>query len=323
MTSIAANVGGKPRLMVTEEAADDLVTEVIRYPGHENACGLVGLTFANGSMAITGIIPASPMDIVRRESTAQFGGDTLAAAVEWMDINYGLLHPEDVKAKAEFTFFWKAHTHQQLKYSHFSSTDNKSILDAVKKHGMQKAIGVLGIIDRMEGTKRSNLGRTGLTAKRLFEVSLLFYYLDQEMVDRGQEEPILLTPKIIKAKNVPALPPLPWSFTNEDSFKRQLRQLDEFGARVVPLYRDVDKDPIQELQFVIFKPGKWKGTLFITTDWDYPKSSPLIQVLSDIDPTRPGKELHEVQLDIEGKPIWTPESDFLDVVLELEELKEL
>lgn len=308
--------------MITEEAADDLVTEVIRFPSHENACGIVGLTFTNGSMAITGIIPAASMDIVRNESTAKFGGENLKAAVEWMETNFDLLHPDDVKAKAEFTFFWKGHTHQQIKYPHYSSTDEQSILDAVKKYGMEKAVGVLGLIDHKEDSLHANLVKTGLSGTRSFEVSLLFYYLDQKMVASGEEKPILLTPRIIKAKNVPALPPLPWEFTNEDSFKRQIRQLDEFGARVVPLHRNVNGDAIQEVQFIITKPD-WNGNLIITTNWDYPKTPPLIQVISDIDPRHPGKELHEVKLDVEGKPIWTHVSDFIDVVFELEKLKEL
>lgn len=167
MISTANSAGGKPRLMITDSAVEDLVTEVVRFPDHENAFGIVGLTFANGSMVITGIIPPASMDIVRRESTAKFGGDDLAAAVEWMDTNYSLLHPDDKDQKAEFTFFWKGHTHQQIRYPHYSSTDFQSILDAVKKYGMDKVVGVLGLIDRKEGSMRSEIVKTGVVAKEL------------------------------------------------------------------------------------------------------------------------------------------------------------
>lgn len=310
-----------PQLLVTTQTLRELTAETLKFPTIETACGLVGMTLSSGQIVIAGIIPPSARDIVRRVATVKFGGENLEAAVVWDEENFERIHKDDKTAK--FSFIWKKHSHHGLDYDHFSLTDENSILDAVKKYGMEFAIGILALIPENKSvirTKNQMEGTISVESETL--VQFRFYYLDRKMVEAGIEKPILITPKVIDEKSVPAMPKLAWQFYDEDNFNRQLRQLDEYGAKVTVLHRDVRDDPIEEIQFVIRKES-WKGILMITTNWDYPASDPLIQVISDIDPDRPGKETYQVTKDINGQPIWTPESDFIDVVFELEKLKEL
>jgi hypothetical protein len=305
--------------MITNEAAADLAQEALKFLHRETACGLVGLIFSDAAIAITGIIPPSVMDIVRNVTTTQFGGENLAAAAEWLQVNYNLIHKEADKPK--FAFLWKGHSHHQLNYDHFSSTDEDSILEAVNL-GLDVAIGALTLIDRNDMVVYPGLQNGTIYVTAGASVRLRFYYLSRAMVDAGIKKPILLTPRIISAKSVPALPSLPWEFTNEAAFRRQIRQLEDYGAHIVVLHRDVSGDPTQEVQFVVQKPS-WRGTLMITTSWDYPNTPPLIQVISDTDPSKPGMEINEAKLDKDGHSLWTPETDFIDIVLKIVEKGDL
>lgn len=308
-----------PKLLITTEAAQDLAREALKFPNRETACGLVGLILSNGTVAITGIIAPSAMDIIRNVATTQFGGENLAAATEWLQVNYGLIHKKET---AKFAFLWKGHSHHQLGFDHFSSTDEESILDAVQKYGLEVAIGVLTLIDEDKSVVHTEMQPGTLSVESDSSVRLRFYYLSREMVAQGITKPILLTPKVINAKSVPALPSLPWQFTDEENFRRQIRQLEEYEARVVVLHRDVNGDPVQEVQFVVQKPS-WKGVLIITTNWDFPNTPPVVEVVSDTDPSKPGSEKHEVKTDKEGNPLWNPDTDFIDLVFRLEEMEEL
>ncbi|KKQ92634.1 MAG: hypothetical protein UT17_C0001G0013 [Candidatus Woesebacteria bacterium GW2011_GWB1_39_10] len=320
MTSTAGSATD-PRVLITRKVLRELSAETLKYPNIETACGLVGMVLANGTIVIAGVIPPSTRDIVRRQATVKFGGEGLSAAVLWMEANFANIHKND--SVANFSFIWKKHSHHGLGYNHFSQTDVNSIVEAVEKYKMEFAIGILALIPENRSTVHTRGQMKGtVSVESDVTVRFRFYYFDRNMLQAGIREPKLVTPQVVDEKVVPVMPPLAWQWVDEDGFNRQLRQLEEYGARATPIYRDVNGDPIQEIQFVITKPN-WKGTLLVTTNWDYPKTPPLIQVISDVDPTRPGKELHEVKLDADGKPIWTSESDFIDVVFELEKLEEL
>lgn len=315
MTSMPTNDAVRyPKLLVTSEAAKSLAEIALAYPHIETAGGVAGLIINQGeSIIVTNIIPPSVMDIVRHVTTVKFGGDILADAAEWLMTDFELLHPADINNKKfEFFYLGKAHSHHGLGFNQFSSTDENSILESVQKFGLKTNVWPLLLIDENKSTIHT---RGSIRVEVDTMVRILFYFLSAEMVAAGITKPILITPKVVDIKTLPKLPMLAWKWTDEQNFTRQLRQLKDYEVNVTPLCKNVDSDPEQEIQFLIQKAG-WKGVLVINTDWNYPETPPVIKIYSG------GKE-HLVEKNLKGEPLWTPESDFINVVLELEEMEEL
>lgn len=316
MTSTATtNSDSKVNLLVTRDVLHALNKEALRFPDIETAVGVVGLHFEDGTIALTGIIPAPARDVVRNVATAQLGGKDLKDAFEWLAKNHHALNP---KTEIEFFFAGKAHSHQKISFNVFSSTDEQSMLGAVEKHGAEFQVWPLLLISEFK-SEVSVLGQMQgtVSVSSRTNVRIRFYYLDKKMVGLGRRTPVLVKPQVIDAKGLPVvLPKLPWRYADEDSFRRQLRQLDEYGAKTIVIHHNVDDDPEDEVQFIIQHPD-WRKTLIITTNWDYPRTQPVVRVISS------SGEIKIVTHDVHKAPIWTSESDFIDIVFELLELEEL
>jgi hypothetical protein len=317
MTSTGTS-NSRPNIIVTEDVMKELNKEALRYPDRETACGVVGLIYEDGTIALTGTIPAPALDVVRNVATAQLGGKDLKAAYDWLHANFGAIN-HGKETKVLFAFIGKAHSHQKIAFHTFSSTDEESILEAVRDLDSEVAVWPLLLISEFKSQIRTVGQMEGtISVESDTTVRVRFYYLDKKMVQMGRTKPILIQPKVVKSTSLPALlPPLSWRHTDEDNFRRQLRQLDEYGAQTFVIQHNADSDPEHEVQFVIVHP-KWNGkTVIIVTDWDYPKSKPVIKVVS------PNGTIKVIHTDIHGAPIWQPKNDFIDILFELVELKEI
>lgn len=309
-----------PKLLITKQAVHDLRAEALRFLTNETGAGLFGLIYTQAgkteTVAITGVIPAPAADIVRRVATVSLSGNKMSEAVDWLEKNHAAIH--GAANGVEFAFLYYAHSHHKMDFRHFSGRDIQSMYEAIHKHGMKLAVGVLMLIteewekihtkDSMEGT---------ISIEVDTRVHLRFYYLDRVMVDAGIREPTLIRPEVVDGKSLPVVPPLSWEYTNEDEFLLQMRKLERQGARVTVIKGNFDSDPVLEIKFIISKPT-WQGkVLLITTDWNFPASPARVEVI------RPGAGIKPLSTDKAGAPIWMVNDDFLDVMLRFEELESL
>lgn len=313
-----------PEVLITPSAASAIIDEALLHPFIETACGLVGFIFPNDLPVIVGTVPAPVLDIVRKNATVSIGGVNIAAAMKWLYDNYKVsrLHLGEPDM-LPLEHLWYAHSHQQIGMKYYSGTDETSMLEAITKHGFTLAVGPLVNITHFSGgLDPIRKTRTFIRGKRRSEVELRFYYLSKKMVDAGITKPIIAMPRFINEKKVPSIPSLPWVFADEAHYAEQLRHIHAIGATVIPLHRNVDDDPIQELQLIVKKEGEWKGSLIITTQPDFPASEPSFQVVGDYDTATPGKEVLSVKVDKDGNNLWShPGADFIEVISKLIEME--
>ncbi|OGG08630.1 hypothetical protein A2154_02325 [Candidatus Gottesmanbacteria bacterium RBG_16_43_7] len=106
------------------------------------------------------------------------------------------------------------------------------------------------------------------------ELQLNWYYLT-----KGESIIWHVKPTVVADKCLPWFPPLPWHLNDLERFQYELGQLQSEGHTVRWTVRQMDRDLEMEIIFAVDNPA-WTKRLLITTDFDYPKSPPRIQIFS-------------------------------------------
>lgn len=313
-----------PSVLVTKQAVNDMVVEVLSHPNIETAWGLFGLLMDDGAVIVTGVLRPSETDVVRRYATAQLGGEHQASAVRWLSQNYQAMRKQGLtKASGRFAFLYKGHSHHVLGVDQYSGTDTASILEAVEVDGLKVAVGPLATLAVQNPSIRPSGRYSGtLVITQGQRVWLRFYYLDQAMVAQGQRAPILVTPTVVDVKDVPVLPPLGWQFVREDDYLEQLRHLRNYGCSIEIVLRDITDGPPYEIQFIVQKPN-WRAVLSIVTTWDYPRTPPKFQVLPVGDRAATETDDYAGAAYLLEGPLWNPGEDLLEGLFRLEARGEL
>lgn len=314
----------KPTIVVTKQAVEDMVAEVLAHPEIETAWGLYGLLMDDGAVIVTGVLRPSESDVVRRYAAAALGGEQQANAVRWLSANYRAIRKGTKnQVGGRFAFLYKGHSHHGLGIDVYSGTDIRSIQEAVEVDGLEVAVGPLATLD-VQGPRIHQSGRHEgtLVVTKSQRVWLRFYYLNRALMASGKRNPTLITPSVVEAKDVPVLPPLGWQFTREDDYLEQLRHLQSYGCHVEVVFRDVTGGPPYEIQFLVQK-HNWRGMLSVVTSWDYPRTAPTFQVLplSGREATEAGDYNGADHL-LKG-PLWRRGEDLIEAIFRLEARSEL
>jgi hypothetical protein len=311
----------KPTVLVTEKALADMTLEVLENPDIETAWGLVGFIFGGGeTVIVTNVVRPDPTEVARQYATTNLGGDQQVEALRWLTANYELIRShKGVTTEATYGFLFKGHSHHQLGFSGYSSTDFSSLVESVEKDGLVVAIGPLANIREHKHTVaqiRGGLG--GAKVDIHHQVDFTFYYLSQKMLAEGQRVATTVQPTIIKATDVfMPVPELGWQFVRRAEYLEQLRHLKAYGCSVNVVTRDAKAGPPLEVQFIVTKPGVWRGSLSIVTDSNFPASAPTFDVLS---PTGPSKVafLWVNSPEKQAGELWNKGEDLIESVFRLE-----
>jgi hypothetical protein len=303
-----------------------MAAEVLRYPNRETAWGIYGVTL-NGIRVVTGVLLPSPGDVERNYATARFGGRSTAEKMQWLVDNWDFMrslggNPDG----AEFVMFYKGHSHhhiQPLDAPCYSSTDNASILEAVAdENGLVEAIGPLAVCRTTE-SMRALRGRSGIMYRSSQAVHFVFYFLSQEMVERGITEPILIQPVLIDdPTRVPVTPPEGWHNANEVQYQHELALLRGYGCEVVQNYREVAGGPPYEIVLSVDRPTTWRNMLTITIFSDHPATPPIFTVIPWGRRVEPSTDFDGLPELLEG-PLWNKNESFIQAVYRLIARKEL
>lgn len=299
-----------PELYVTRRALAEMNNEVLAHPKTETAWGLYGFQYPN-CIFVVGVLRPVAGEVVRGYANAEAGGIEMANAMRWLYANEKLIniHVGKKSGKGEFVFLYKGHSHHALNYNQYSSTDHRSIYEAVKDDGLTVAIGPLALIRSNGVSFSASLFGDEATVSEYSRVSFVFYMMTKEMVGAGYTEAVRVKPKIIDTVNTLLVPPLGWEFVRDDDFKEQIRHLKSFGYQVKVNYVDVNGVPPLEIQFVV-DDSSFKATLYITTDWNYPEVAPQIILLPK---TGSGLSFSEAKL-FAAMTWWKKGEDFIDIV---------
>lgn len=273
----------KPTILVTETALADMTLEVLENPNIETAWGLVGFYFGDGeTVIVSNVVRPDQAEVARQVARTNLGGDLQVQALNWLTANYQLIKTHrGVTTEAKYGFLFKGHSHHQLGFSGYSSTDFASLVESVEKDGLVVSIGPLANIKEHKHSVSSIRGSAGgVHVDIRHQVDFTFYYLSKKMLDAGQRVAMTVHPTVIKATDVfMPVPELGWQFIRRAEYLEQLRHLHAYGCTVNVVTRDAKAGPPLEVQFVVTKPGIWRGSLSIVTDSNFPNSSPTFEVL--------------------------------------------
>lgn len=306
-----------PIIIVPKHVVRAMVDDVLLYPRKETGWGLVGIISRQGPIFVCGIIKPTEADIDRSESAVEVGGQSMANAYLWLSANWhwAQRHIPNQQIDGDFVFLHKGHSHP-TESKQYSEEDNNTILESVQEIGLSLAIGPLATIETNKLNIAPLLFKPGsLMITRNWSVRLQFYYLDAEMVACGKLKPILVTPQVVDAKDVPMIAPMGWQFTRESEFTSQRRVLENFGCKVRVINIGSPESDILRIQFIVTNP-QWYGILKITTPWNYPTQEPTIEVVPITGRSRQSSMFSDLPHLVTG-PLWSKGDSFIEIIWRL------
>jgi hypothetical protein len=316
---------------VTKEAYADMYDEVLAYPDLETAWTLYGYYNEAQTVAtILGVIRPRSSEVHRLMATTSIGGQWQAQAMKWLMSNWRKLKnyypPEFYPQDLYFGYLFRGHSHAKLGITHYSGTDIDSMRSIVRDDHLPVAVGPLANVVTHNAKwqrVRDNHGHF-MHYDAHQGVDLRFYWLTQNMVNNGYNDPIRVDYFIMDEHGLPIrdYPRLGWQYKFPIDYELQLARLEQLGCKVTVIHRDLPEEKFLKIQFILQKPG-WRGTVNIYTDWDFPTTPPTFETVIDGKFTQifPEGKRNKSGLLWRSYPedLWTPDKSLADVIRVIEE----
>lgn len=314
---------GKPNIIVTNRWIHDYAAEVMNHPHEETGRGIYGIVMDDKTIFVLGLLVPTERDIIRGVSHVKIGGPDMKASIEWLEKNWNWAQKYTRSPiHGHFAFLSSGHSHHTLGVRSYSQTDKTSMLEYIRDDKLLAVVGVLANIEQNKYAFFSPALQPGVVGiNRQWGVRLLFYYLDQDMVNNGATEPIAVTPRVIDVKDSPPTPPLGWQHANIAAFNQQKKQLTDWGCTVGINHREFKTNEPLYIQFIIGHP-LWTGILNILTPWDYPINPPVIQVLPIPGTVYSPSEFQTVE-NLKTGPLWNQGDNLIEIIMRLRARGEL